>query len=83
MALSELLGLRWRGISTKRGTLRCVINRANSNFVMAISLNWGRYACRHYSTYDLGFGLKPGTSYDTAWQLAEDMQNHIAGIIVE
>ena len=31
----------------------------------------------------LGFGLKPGTSYDTAWQLAEDMQNHIAGIIVE
>ena len=31
----------------------------------------------------VGFGLKPGTSYDTAWQLAQDMQNHIAGIIVE
>jgi hypothetical protein len=31
----------------------------------------------------LGFGLKPGTSYDTAWQLAQDMQNHIAGIIAE
>jgi hypothetical protein len=31
----------------------------------------------------LGFGLKSGTSYDTAWQLAEDMQNHIVGIIVE
>ena len=31
----------------------------------------------------LGFGLKPGTSFDTAWQLAQDMQNHIAGIIVE
>jgi hypothetical protein len=31
----------------------------------------------------LGFELKPGTSFDTAWQLAQDMQNHITGIIVE
>ena len=31
----------------------------------------------------VGFRLKPGTSYDTAWQLAQDMQNHITGIIVE
>ena len=31
----------------------------------------------------LGFGLKPGTSYDTAWQLAQDMQAHISGILVE
>jgi hypothetical protein len=31
----------------------------------------------------LGFELKPGTSFDTAWQLAQDMQYHITGIIVE
>jgi hypothetical protein len=30
-----------------------------------------------------GFELKAGTSFDTAWQLAHDMQNHITGIIVE
>ena len=31
----------------------------------------------------LGFELKPGTSFDTAWQLAHDMQHHIRGITVE
>ena len=31
----------------------------------------------------LGFELKPGTSFDTAWQLAHDMQHHITGITVE
>jgi hypothetical protein len=31
----------------------------------------------------LGFELKPGTSYDTAWQLAHDMEHHIRGITVE
>jgi len=31
----------------------------------------------------LGFELKPGTSFDTAWQLAQDMQHHIGGITVE
>ena len=30
----------------------------------------------------LGFELKPGTSFDTAWQLAHDMQHHIRGISV-
>src|SRR5262245_20450228 len=28
----------------------------------------------------LGFELKSETSFDTAWQLAQDMQNHITGI---
>ena len=31
----------------------------------------------------LGFELRPGTSFDTAWQLAHDMQHHIRGITVE
>ena len=31
----------------------------------------------------LGFELKPGTSFDTAWQLAQDMHHHISGITVE
>jgi len=30
-----------------------------------------------------GFELKAGTSFDAAWQLAHDTQNHITGIIVE
>lgn len=31
----------------------------------------------------LGFELKAGTSFDTAWQLAQHMQHHISGITVE
>ena len=31
----------------------------------------------------VGFELKPGTSFDTAWQLAQDMHHHISGITVQ
>jgi hypothetical protein len=31
----------------------------------------------------VGFELKQGTSFDTAWQLAHDMQHHISGITVQ
>jgi hypothetical protein len=50
----------------------------------------GYFAFRHCKTMEInslpslqGFELKAGTSFDTAWQLAHDMQNHITGIIVE
>jgi hypothetical protein len=30
----------------------------------------------------LGFELKPGTSFDGAWQVAQYMKNHITGMIL-
>jgi hypothetical protein len=46
----------------------------------------GYFAFRHCKTMETNCccpELKAGTSFDTAWQLAHDMQNHITGIIVE
>jgi hypothetical protein len=88
---ARLCNLRQVGVSTSTKIGGLVVPTTISCTFVAITAGEGNFCIQALqedgnklaSPSLLGFELKPGTSYDTAWQLAQHMQNHNRGITVE